>query len=117
MLAAYEFFNDILGVSANRVSLLNLDLLDLPHIDFGDLGEPFTESEILAIIWALPPNKAPGPDDFTGRFLQATWEIIRGDIIVVFDAFWHMDMRKLSSINGTLLTLIPKSTEAKCIKD
>jgi hypothetical protein len=50
MLAAYEFFNDILGVSANRVSLLNLDLLDLPHIDFGDLGEPFTESEILAII-------------------------------------------------------------------
>jgi hypothetical protein len=37
--------------------------------------------------------------------------------MAAFDAFWHMDMRNLSSINDALLTLIPKSVEAKCIKD
>jgi hypothetical protein len=68
-LAAHEFFTDILGVPVNRVSTLNLDLLDLPHTDLGNLGERFTEGEILAVIRVLPPDKALGPDRFTGHFL------------------------------------------------
>jgi hypothetical protein len=34
-----------------------------------------------------------------------------------FNAFWHMDMRNMCSINDALLTLIPKSADAKCVKD
>jgi hypothetical protein len=35
----------------------------------------------------------------------------------VFDAFWHSDWRNLHNINDTLITLIPKSEEASCLKD
>jgi hypothetical protein len=99
------------------VSSLHLDLLDLPCPELRALGECFTECEILSIIRSLPPDKAPGPDGFIGRFFQATCEIIRGNIMAAFDAFWLMDMRNLSSINDALLTLITKSAEAKCVKD
>jgi hypothetical protein len=34
-----------------------------------------------------------------------------------FNAFWHLDMRNFSLTNDALLTLLPKSAEAKCIKD
>jgi hypothetical protein len=33
------------------------------------------------------------------------------------DAFWHMDLRNMCSINDAQLSLIPKSADAKCIKD
>jgi hypothetical protein len=112
-LTVYDFFKDILGVPLKRVNSLNLDLLDLPSAELGGLDEHFTESEILAIIRSLPPNKAPGPGGFMGRFFQSTWEIIWGDIMAAFDAFWHKDLRNLSLINNDLLMLIPKLTEAK----
>jgi hypothetical protein len=107
-LVIYDFFNDILGVPADRASSLHLELLDLSRAELGALGEHFTESEILSVTWSLPPDKAPGPDGFKGRFFQATWEIIRGDILAAFDDFWHMGMRNFSSINDALLMLIPK---------
>jgi hypothetical protein len=116
-MVVYDFFNDILGVPASRVSSLRLDVLDPPRVELGALGERFTESEILAVIRSLPPDKAPGPDRFTGRFFQATCDIIWGDIMAAFDAFWHTDMRNLSLINNALLTLIPMLAKAKCIKD
>jgi hypothetical protein len=116
-LTAYELFNDILDIPTDPVNSLNLDLLNLPRMDLIELGDHFTKGEVMAVIWALPPDKAPGPDGFTGRFLQATWEIIRVDVMCMFNAFWHLDMQNFSSINETLLTLLLKSIEAKCIKD
>jgi hypothetical protein len=112
-LAAHEFFNNILGTLASRVSSLNMELLDLPCIDLVHLGERFTEGEVLAMIRALPPDKA----GFTRHFLQVAWKIIRGNMMCTFDAFWHMDMRNFSSINYALLSLLLKSAEANCIKD
>jgi hypothetical protein len=106
--AIFDFFNDILGVPAPRVSSLNLDLLDLPHSELGNLGDRFSEAEVLAVVRSLPPDKALGHDGFTNRFLQSTWEIIRGDIMAAFDTFCHMDTRNLCSVNDALLTLIPR---------
>jgi hypothetical protein len=37
--------------------------------------------------------------------------------MVAFDAFWHSDMRKLHDVNGALLVLLPKSSDAFDIKD
>jgi hypothetical protein len=34
----------------------------------------------------------------------------------VFDAFWHLDMRNLHSVNEALMTLLPKSSYAAKIK-
>jgi hypothetical protein len=48
----------------------NFNHLDLTRLDLSQLGERFTEEEVWTIIRALPPDKAPGPDGFTARFLH-----------------------------------------------
>jgi hypothetical protein len=37
--------------------------------------------------------------------------------MAAFDAFWHLDMRNLHDVNGDLLVLLLKSTEATSVKD
>jgi hypothetical protein len=41
-------------------------------------------------ICSLPPDKAPGPDGFTARVLQATWELSRPDEVWYhgYHAYW-----------------------------
>jgi hypothetical protein len=75
------------------------------------------EEEIWAVIRALPADKASGPDDFTARFLQAAWPVIRVDVMQVFDMLWHRDMRNIHDLNEALLVLLPKSAEASTVKD
>jgi hypothetical protein len=68
--ALYEFYNNLLGVSAQRSSTINLDLVNLQQLEMSSLAEQFTEEEVLRVIRALPSNKALGPDGFIARFLQ-----------------------------------------------
>jgi hypothetical protein len=53
-----------------------LEELELPHQDFLDLGERFTEEEVLGVIRSLLLDKASVPNGFMARFLQHTWDII-----------------------------------------
>jgi hypothetical protein len=89
--AAFNFFNDILGAPIVHSTGINLELLELNRLDLAELGGKFTEEEVLGVIQSLPSDKALGPDGFTGRFLQSTWHIIRVDLILALDAFWHLD--------------------------
>lgn len=60
--------------------------------------------------------KAPGIDGFGSKFFKATWGIIKKDVIVtVIDFFNHDKMYR--AINCTLVTLIPKSSVARTVKD
>jgi hypothetical protein len=115
--AALCFFNEILGTPAQRQHTLWLDALDLPRLNLADLGERFTEVEVLDVIRSLPPDKEPGPDGFTARFLQTCWDTIRSDLMAAFDAFWRLDTRNFHDVNGALLSLLPKSPEVKTLKD
>jgi hypothetical protein len=69
---AFTFFDDILGMTAIRTGAINLELLDLPRLDLSQLEQRFTKAEVWEAIKSLPPDKAPGPDGFTARFLQTT---------------------------------------------
>jgi hypothetical protein len=75
--AAFDFFNGRLGEPTIRSYAINLEDLDLPQQDLSGLGNWFTEEEVWGVIRSLPPDKAPGPDGFTARFLQYTWDIVR----------------------------------------
>jgi hypothetical protein len=68
---------------------------------------------VLKVINSLHLDKAPGPDGFTTRFLQSTWAIIRANIMLAFDTFWHLDTRNLHSVNDAILTLLLKTLEAQ----
>jgi hypothetical protein len=101
----------------HRSHAVNLDLLDLPQLHLDNLCNRFTEEEILGVIRALPPDKAPGPDGFTNRFFQVAWNIIRPDIMRTFDALWHMDARSFHVINEAMTVLLPKIAAPTTIRD
>jgi hypothetical protein len=85
--ALFEFFNEVLGTPLQRQQVINLDLLDLPQIDLSELSARFPEEEVLNIIRSLLPDKAPGPDEFTTRFLQLAWGTIKTEVMLTSDAF------------------------------
>jgi hypothetical protein len=69
----FNFYDSIMGVPSDRACSIALEHLDLPHLELHHLCDCFTESEVWDIIKALPPDKAPDPDEFSARFLQSAW--------------------------------------------
>ena len=49
----------------------NLDNLLKDEVLFATLVAPFTHNEIDAVVSAMPPDRAPGPNGFNGAFLKA----------------------------------------------
>jgi hypothetical protein len=88
----------------------------LPHLDSAGLDSQFPE-EVWSTIRALHPDKAPGQDGLTARFLQAAWDIVRPDFMATLDAFWRRGTWDLHAANEALMTLHPKSLEAATIAD
>lgn len=71
--AVNGYYKEILGLAPQRTNGLNLDLLGLPRLDLAHLELPFLEEEVAKILKAMPRDKAPGPDGFTGRFYASSW--------------------------------------------
>lgn len=51
------------------------------------LEKPFEESEIHNVINCFSKNKSPGLDGYTMEFFKATWEIIKPELLNVFNEF------------------------------
>jgi hypothetical protein len=83
-----EFYEDLLGKNIDRERTINLDELGILSHDLADLELPFTEEEVWKTIKQLPPDKAPGPYGFTGRFYKACWPVIKSDIMAAVLAVW-----------------------------
>lgn len=113
---AYQFFNSLLGTPPTRTHVIDLERLGIPVANLSGLDDRFMEHEVWSVIKELHSDKSPGPDSFTARFLQATWDIIRPDIMSAFDSFWHLDNKSFHVINDATLVLLPKSQEASSIK-
>jgi hypothetical protein len=82
-----------------------------------ELLERFTKDEVLQVIKSQPPDKVPGPNEFTSCFVQSAWEIIHPDIMSAFDTLWHLNIIDLHLINDTLMVLLSKSNEATMVCD
>jgi hypothetical protein len=86
-LVVLDFFEEMMGTVPVSSNSINLDALDLLSIQQGGLVDRFIEEEVWNMIRSLPPDKAPGPDDFNTRFFQATWLVIRSELMAAFDTF------------------------------
>lgn len=84
----------------------NLDLLD----------SPFTHEEIDNVVNNLPTDKAPGPDGFNTDFIKKCWPIIKTDFYALCESFRKGEIC-LQSINGSLITLLPKIVSPSSIGD
>ena len=65
--AFWEHFSKIIGSYKPHASSLNLHTLDFNQVNLSPLDEPVSEDEV---ILELHPEKAPGPDGYTGLFYR-----------------------------------------------
>lgn len=65
------------------------DSISLPTIqakDFQFLNSPFTTKETMDVIWELPENKSPGPDDFSSEYYKLLSTILAPHLENVYNA-------------------------------
>jgi hypothetical protein len=79
------------------------------------LDERFTEQEVKDAIFGSYAEGAPGPDGFPFLFYQHFWNLVKQDLLLMFDD-WNNDELDLFRLNFSLLTLIPKEADAVTIQ-
>lgn len=75
-----------------------------------------TEKEIKDAVFAMNPEKTPGPDGMTAAFYRQHWEVIKPCVLSYVKLFFeqsYLDPR----INETHICLIPKIENPITIKD
>jgi hypothetical protein len=60
-------------------------------------------------------NKAPGLDGFPAEFYQHFWDIIKLDLLALFNEF-HQGTLPLHCLKFGIITLLPKKTEVTMIQ-
>ena len=74
------------------------------------LERPFEEDEVTLVVRNMNGDKSPGPDGFPMSFFHACWQVVKGDIMVVFAEFYATGSFA-RSLNATFLS---HSEENKC---
>lgn len=85
-----EYYMSLFFEQCNRWS--TVDGLSFPQISRCDaawLERPFLEDEVKVAIWELAGDKAPRPDGFVIAFNKVYWEVLKRDMMLVFDDFFH----------------------------
>lgn len=77
---------------------------------------PISESEIKNVLFAMPSNKAPGPDGYPAEFYRSSWPIISRDFTISVQSFFMYGFLP-KGVNATILALIPKFQGAETLKD
>lgn len=75
-----------------------------------------TGQEIYAALLSLPNDKVFGPDGYTKDFYVAAWPVIGRDFITALQSFFMFGFLP-TSINATILALVPKIESAQKMKD
>jgi len=78
--AVWDFCSNLLGKVSDQECNLNLQNFYQGR-DLSALDQIFSEEEVWRSIKSLPPDKAPGPDGYTGHFYKACWPVIKVDVL------------------------------------
>ena len=79
------------------------------------LEAPFSEEEIKRAVFESYSDGAPGPDGVPFFFYQHFWDLVKKDLIAMFEVF-HKGELAIHRLNFAMLTLIPKEVDASCMK-
>ena len=116
---ATEFYKSLFGPAQGNAFPLSEDLWDanerVTEEDNIMLTKPFSETEIKAALFQMERNKAAGPDKIPIEFYQHCWDIIKEDILELFRDF-HEGRLDVSRLNYGIITLLPKTQDAKKIQ-
>jgi len=117
-----EYFRSVLGTTDLPSSPVTLEYLqDLlpfrcsPSQAEGLLCE-VKEAKIREILFAMPSNKAPGPDGYPVEFYKTAWSTVGHDLVLAIQEFFR-NGRLLKDLNTTIIALIPKTPAASALAD
>ncbi|KAE8770760.1 Signal recognition particle 54 kDa protein, chloroplastic [Hordeum vulgare] len=78
------------------------------------LTAPFSEDEVWAAIKGMNPASAPRPDTLPVKFFHTFWDVIKSEMMALFDEFYVVYI-DLSCLNFGNITLIRKVSGASNI--
>jgi hypothetical protein len=110
--AIWQHFNNLIGTYQPNINSINLAALQFPEINLQSLSSPILEDEVKAAVMETHPEKAPGPDGFTGLFYRVMWDIIKDDVMKAIKLLENAGTQGLHLLNNALMVLLPKSSEA-----
>ncbi|XP_019183645.1 PREDICTED: uncharacterized protein LOC109178466 [Ipomoea nil] len=96
----------LFGVLAPRVTLEQNVMLD----------RPFENNEVKEALFAMYPDKAPGPDGLNPGFYQQFWEIVGGDVSGFITNALNSCVFP-EGLNDTNIVLIPKKEMPETVAD
>eukprot|EP00253_Pinus_taeda_P015908 PITA_15908 len=114
--AAYSFYQDLYSAPEEPAIDPHVYLIDLiPNCvqdsDNAKLTTPISMDELKDVLDSMEPDKAPGPDGFSVRFLLTCWSTIKKYLLRM--ARKSQNCAKLGGdINSAFLALIPKEKGA-----
>ena len=106
---------DLLRVIISLNEEFTKDIPQVSNLENEILSDIFTQKEIREVIFQKELNKAPGLDGFPAEFYQTFWEVIKPDLLALFNEF-HQGSLPLHSLNFGVITLLPKKAEAIMIQ-
>eukprot|EP00253_Pinus_taeda_P022475 PITA_22475 len=114
--AAYSFYHDLYSAPEEPAidpHVYPIDLIPncVQDSDNAKLTAPISMEELKDVLDSMEPDKAPGPDGFSVRFLLTCWSTIKKDLLRMVRK--SQNCAKLGGgINSAFLALIPKEKGA-----
>ena len=110
-----KYYKDLFGSpEENHFSLDESRRDDIPQVSNAEnelLTACFSDKEVKETIFQMELNKSSGPDGFPAEFYQTFWEIIKKDLMSLFNDF-HNKRLPLFSLNFGIITLLYKKSDA-----
>ena len=106
---ATSYFRDLFATSNPELvedALANVTTTISDQLN-ADLTSPVSEREVKLALFAMHPEKTPGPDGFTALFYQRLWDIVKEDLTRMVNEFLF-DGRMANGLNDVNICLIPK---------
>ena len=114
-----KYYKELFGPSAESNFQLDESIThDIPQVTEAEnefLTSPFSEEEIRTVVFQMEHNKAPGPDGFPAEFYQCFWDMIKADLVQLFNQL-HAENLDIARLNFGEIILLPKTKEASCIQ-
>lgn len=115
-----DFYNMLMGKVEGGLDGTYIVVLregpQLSNDKMDSLTAPITEKEIEIDLNGISDLKAPGLDGYGACFFKKAWSIVKHDLMEVVYVFF-MNGKLYKATNCTMVTLIPKSREAKTIRE
>ena len=90
-----------------RPTLDGVTFASLSKMDRGGMVVPFSDEENKTVVLESDGAKSPGPDGFNFSFYKRFWDLLKGEVGIMLNQFFHYATLP-RSFSSYFITLIPK---------